>query len=536
MGDDVDFAERLLERSKIAWEKKTQFDNLYRDAYKYGMPQRNGYDEPTPGSPRMDEVFDSTAITATTAFATRLQTEFTPMFQRFASFEAGPLVPKRERTKLNKILGSVSERAFAILDISNFHSAVGEFYLDLAAGTGVMFVEETKGKQHASPVRFTTVPAYQVAIEEGPDGAAEGVFYKWKLPLRNVKRTWPDARPSTDLADRIKDKPDAEETFLCATVFDEDKGVFLYDVIDEKAKESILRRPRRYMENPWIVCRWMKAANEVNGRGPLVQALPDIRTLNKLIELILKNASLSVSGVYTATDDGILNPGVVRIVPGAVIPVMRNPGHPSGASLVPLPRAADFNVASLERDDLRAQIKRTLFDVGLPPDTGPVRSPTEIVARMKDLASNIGGAFGRLMSEFIQPLFRRLLGIMQRSGLLNDVGAVKLTGYLVQIKVTSPLARLQNASDIEAVLNWLQALAVLGPELVAISAKVEDIGEWLGTKFGAPAELIRDPEERKAHMAETQRMNAEAQAAAQVKMDVATGTGGVTQAPEAQVA
>ncbi len=37
----------------------------------------------------------------------------------------------------------------------------------------------------------------------------------------------------------------------------------------------------------------MKVAGEVYGRGPLIAAMPDVKTLNKTVELVLKNAALA---------------------------------------------------------------------------------------------------------------------------------------------------------------------------------------------------------------------------------------------------
>src|SRR3546814_6808214 len=51
-----------------------------------------------------------------------------------------------------------------------------------------------------------------------------------------------------------------------------------------------------------------------------MKALPDIKTANKVVELILKNASIAVTGIWQADDDGVLNPATVRLVPGAIIP------------------------------------------------------------------------------------------------------------------------------------------------------------------------------------------------------------------------
>ncbi|NIR25506.1 MAG: phage tail protein, partial [Gammaproteobacteria bacterium] len=103
------------------------------------------------------------------------------------------------------------------------------------------------------------------------------------------------------------------------------------------------------------------------------------------VELVLKNASLAIAGVYTAADDGVLNPQNIKIQPGAVIGVARN-GGPQGASLAPLPRAGDFNVSQIVMNDLRMNIKKILMDDTLPPDNMSARSATEIAERSRELA------------------------------------------------------------------------------------------------------------------------------------------------------
>jgi hypothetical protein len=52
----------------------------------------------------------------------------------------------------------------------------------------------------------------------------------------------------------------------------------------------------------------MKVAGEIYGRGPLLTALPDIKTLNKTLELLLKNASLAVAGCIQPQMMGCLTP------------------------------------------------------------------------------------------------------------------------------------------------------------------------------------------------------------------------------------
>ena len=100
------------------------------------------------------------------------------------------------------------------------------------------------------------------------------------------------------------------------------------------------------------------------------------------MELLLKNASLNIAGVYTAIDDGVLNPQTIRVAPGAVIPVASNGGS-RGPSLQPLPRSGDLQLTQIVLGDLRANVKKILLDDSLPPDNMSARSATEIVERLK---------------------------------------------------------------------------------------------------------------------------------------------------------
>jgi hypothetical protein len=236
----------------------------------------------------------------------------------------------------------------------------------------------------------------------------------------------------------------------------------------------------------------MKVPGEVMGRGPLVTALPDIKTLNKTLELLLKNASLAISGIYTAADDGVLNPNNIRITPGAIIPVARN-GGPQGASLAPLPRAGDFNVSQIVINDLRMNIKKTLLDDTLPPDNMSARSATEIVERMKELAQNMGAAFGRLITETMVPIIRRTLFIMDEKGLIQL--PLKIDGLEVKVVPISPLAKAQNLEEVNEVMQFFQIANSLGPGGVA-EIKPDAIAAFVGDKLGIPASLRNSEEEK----------------------------------------
>ena len=225
----------------------------------------------------------------------------------------------------------------------------------------------------------------------------------------------------------------------------------------------------------------------------------------------MKNASIACAGVYTAADDGVINPSNIRITPGSIIPVARN-GGPQGASLAPLPRSGDFNVSQIVINDLRMNIKKTLLDDTLPPDNMSARSATEIVERMKELAQNMGSAFGRLITETMVPIVTRVLSIMDKKGLIQL--PLKVNGLEVKVVPVSPLAKAQNLEEINEIMQFVQIAGSLGPGGVA-EMKPDVIATHIGDKLGIPSNLRTTPQEKQAIIQQSMQMAMQGQGMAQ---------------------
>lgn len=482
--------EEIIKRAEVAQRKKDLFEDLYRDAYEFALPQRQlyGYWEGNSvGNKKMARVFDSTAINSTQRFANRLQSGIFPPQRKWCRLEPGLDIPYEKRSQAQAILDLYGEKMFAVLKQSNFDIAMGEFLLDLSVGTACMLVQPGDDVQ---PINFIPVPMFLVSYEEGANGQVDKVYRRMRMKGESITQQWKDAELPIEVKQRIDNKPTDEVELLEATVFDPVRGDWCYHVIDKASKEEIVYR--RMKGSPWVISRYMKVAGEVYGRGPLLTALPDIKTLNKTIELLLKNASLAVAGVYTAADDGVLNPQTVKIVPGAVIPVARN-GGPQGESLRALPRAGDFNVSQIVINDLRQNVKRVLLDESLPPDNMSARSATEVVERMKELAQNLGSAFGRLINETMVPLVGRILQVMDEKGLIDL--PLQVNGLEVKVSPVSPLAMAQNMEEVNAIIQYLQLVAPLGAE-GQVAVKTTELIDYLGDKLGVPSAVRNSPEER----------------------------------------
>ena len=241
--------------------------------------------------------------------------------------------------------------------------------------------------------------------------------------------------------------------------------------------------------NPYIVYRWSKCAGEVYGRGPLQLALPAIKTSNLVIELILENAQMSISGMYQVEDDGVINVDNIALIPGTVIPKAAG-----STGLQPISPAGNFNVSDLVLNDMRVNIKKALYNdmLGNPNEKTPM-SATEVAERQADLSRQIGSAFGRLQAELVTPVLQRVIYILKKQGRIK---IPTVNGREVQIKSSSPLAQAQHQQDVANVDRFLAMIqGRVGPQIINLLVNQEKLAKFVAKKLGVPEDLLRNKEE-----------------------------------------
>ena len=58
---------------------------------------------------------------------------------------------------------------------------------------------------------------------------------------------------------------------------------------------------------PYVVPKMLKASTEIYGRSPAMNALPDVKVLNKMVETALKAAAKQVDPPLLVPDDSMLS-------------------------------------------------------------------------------------------------------------------------------------------------------------------------------------------------------------------------------------
>lgn len=366
-------------------------------------------------------LFDATAADAVDSLAASIYSLMTPPESLWLT-----LIPESDASP---DADAATAALRANLNDSNFYTTIHQCYLDLVIlGTACLFMAETPIGA-SSAFSFTAVPMRDIAI------LPNAVFHTATMPAREVLEKYPTWTPPADIADQIKRDP-ATPLRLVQSLIGTEFTAWL-DVGGDIENNIVARGT--FETNPYIIFRWSVLSGEQYGRGPVLRALPDIKTANKVVELVLKNATIAVSGIWQADDDGVINLNNINLTPGAIIPKAVG-----SSGLTPLSSGANFDVSQIILKDLRERIRHALLADRLGLLSEKEMTATEIMARNSDMMRILGATYGRLLHEFIRPLTDRGLQILSRRGViapivLNSDAELKYIAPIAQMAVSENL-------------------------------------------------------------------------------------------------
>ncbi len=475
--------ETILAQAERAFARRRPWEALWKDCYDHALPARSS-DGTIP-------LYDGTAPDAVEQLAASLLAELTPPWTRWFSFVPGrALPPTLARDTAAARLETAAETLAGEFERSNLVVELHQCFLDLViAGTACLAVEELPPGE-PSALRFTAVPLADLALEDGPTRPLDTVFRMLRLTVAELRSRFPSARLPERLGKEESGGEAARHTVIEAVM--PDGSAYAYAAILRGDDEPVVLARGRFEASPFIAFRWMKAPGETYGRSPIMKALPDIRTANKVVELILKNASIAVTGIWQADDDGVLNPANIRLVPGAIIPKAVG-----SSGLTPLAAPGRFDVSQIVLDDLRARIRHALLADRLGPVQSTRMTATEVMERSAEMARLLSATFGRLQTELLYPLIERSLAVLRRRGL---VPRFALDGTEAAIVWRSPLAQWQARTEASGTLAWLEVVRALGPA-AAGTADLAAASRWVASLYGVPPDLVVSEAEERAAFA-----------------------------------
>ena len=495
----------LLKRFGRVSSTRNLWIGYLQDAFRYTAPNRDTFFEKTKGQSRHREIYDSTAIMASKRYVSRMQATLMPAWGEWSQLTPGADYEEApEADQIAEGLEGITKSMFRHLNHSNFYHVLPDALRDMAISTGAIRID---AGDLDKPFRCTVDTLSALHFEEGPNGTIENVWREPHISLGILEREYPGLEIPHKWEEKKKKTPEWEPKIVEASIYVPEKDEYWSCVISQDEKTLLWSQlnGKGSGANPWIVFREDKIPGEIMGRGPAMHCLNDVLTANKIVEFELRNAALATAGAWTGVSDGVLNPYTAQVAPASIIPVASNSN--TNPTLKAIERSGDFQISNLILERLQNNIKSTFLN-SLRRAAGPIKSATEISIDDRDLMMEEHAAFGRLQTELVSRTVDRCLYIMARLGLSPEP---KVDGREVTLKHTSPLAKIQDANDVESIIKYFEiGMATVGPEVMMATTRMEEVPEAIAKKVGLPQALLRDDAE-KAEIQQAMQAQAEAQ-------------------------
>ncbi|MBQ7413330.1 MAG: head-tail connector protein [Alphaproteobacteria bacterium] len=476
---DIQYLYRRFQRARSV---RSGWEAVWRDCYEYALPQRGSSFHP--GESPIVPLFDGTAPDSVDQLAALILSEMTPPWLRWFQLTAGTDLSEAERNRIAVDLEKISDILQTHFDRSNFAMEIHQCYFDLiTAGTACLLFEEAPVGL-ATAFRFTAIPLSEIYVLEGPSGRLDTTFRLCRMDLETFRNRF----PTVALPEKVYQENREIYFNVIEAIIPNPRGGYDYTAFlqpdsqyDSLNGMNPVLKEGYYRSSPFITFRWLKAPGEVYGRSPVMKTLPDIKTANKVVELILKNASISVTGIWLAEDDGVLNPGNISLVPGAIIPKAVG-----SKGLTPLEAPGKFDVSQLMIDDLRKRIRHALLVDRFGEVDTPKMTATEVLQRSDEMMRILGATYGRLQTELLTPLIERAVYILRKRG---EIPEIYLDGRLLKVAYKSTRAGQQAQIDANNALLWLSSVSKLGDSALQ-SVDIAAFVKWLGQQLNVPADIL----------------------------------------------
>ena len=505
-------ANEQLNKYESARSKRSSiFDSDWQTISQYFLPQESDINvTKTEGiSGWTDRIFDTTAIQAAQTMAAGQRNWLTPSSEPWAQFEP----PEASRSGGDDAaiwLGKASDIVMQELARSNFYSVMNIGYLHVGIfGTDCIFCEE--GKSAALNFRNTKVGTY--TIEENDEGIVDTVRREFKLTGRQAMQMFGEDNLPEKMRSQLKTGKGMDRTFdFVHAVFPREDSSRLpnrEDGANKPIASVYISKDFRecvkiggYEEMPYLVSRFAKWGTDSPwGYSPAYLALPDVRQVNYITEYLDALAELHAFPRVQVPSD--LDGDVDLRAGGITTFDVNNP------NAVPREWATvgDYKLG-MELIQNKKQMINDAFYVDMfkmlasDPLKDKRMTAYEISQRLAEKLEQFTPVFDRRVTEFINPLLRRVFGILYRAGKLGnppdslfvEVGPNKRALALPEITITSrislALKALQNRGT-EQTLQFIQQIVAQKPEVID-NFDLDKVVRDYSRNAGMSAELLRD--------------------------------------------
>jgi hypothetical protein len=515
-------------------EQRRTWDDRGKLVTKYLLPQRgrwwNSQDSnPNDGKSRAGAIMDGKGMRAMRVMAAGMQGGLTPPSNRWfrIRLEDPDLM---EFGPVRIWLDDVTDRLYWALQRSNFYTASHAMYTELGGfGSGCVGIDRHPDRL----VHFRVLTFGSFAWGCDYYGFVDTNVRRGHFPLHALAKQYgEDALPKkqrealkktpyemVQVLDVIRPRA-VDPSRIDRLNLPFEHSLFLADASEEDGFLHV----GGYEHFPMLCARWDIVADEVYGRGPGQDALPDARLLTELTKSQLMaiqkvvNPPMRVPALYAKR---------LSHIPGA-----QNQVSASQQELVqPLYQIQpDVGAISAKIEDVRQALSEGFFNdlflmMAYRDQTQKgVITATEVVARQQEKMLVLGPVVERLQSEYLEPAINQVYDILLKEGEIPPPPE-EIAGKVLKIEYVSILGQAQKISSGQSILSFLTLAAQAAQAQPEVLDKIDfdQVIDEYHIMTGAPARIVRADRVVAKMRTERARAKAEQEAAAMAAQAAQTG-------------
>lgn len=430
-------------------------------------------------------------------------------------------------------LHEVERQMMDAMSKAGFYNAIHTAYAELAGfGTCALHVEF----DYYTTIRFRPFTIGEFFAAVGPEGRVDTVYRVFQMTASQMVRRFGEEAVSGPVK-RAAGQDQTEQRFEVVHVVQpravrdpskrDNRNMPFESVYFEKAGEGDkLLSESGYGYMPTLVSRWDVAGGDVYGRGPGMDALPDVKMLQKMERDKLTALSLVIRPPMNASP--AMKSSGATLIPGGVnfIDATQGPGFVPAYQINPNFQAIQATIDKSEQS-IREAFYNDLFLMLAQRTAG--MTATEVVQRQEEKLIMLGPVLERQQAEILDPAIDAVFRIMLDAGLLPPPPD-DLEGQEIKVEYISLLAQAQRMAGtgaIERTAQMVGSLAAVSPEVVDkfdADQAVDEYAQMVGIspKVIRPDEAVAEIRAQRAQQQQAAQMAAMAQQAAASARDLSS--------------
>ena len=486
-------AKMVIERYKTLKAQRVTWEDHWQDIADYFLPRKaNITIKHTKGDKRHDQIYDGTATHALELLSASLNGMLTNTISPWfvLKFRNEMVNNNDEAVEWLESCAKIMQQVFAR---SNFQQEIFELYHELLAfGTSAMFITDDV----KDDLRFKTIHISEIFITEDDKGLVDSLTRRFHLKNKNIPLMYPDADLPRSILTDI-DKAPYDEAVILHSVYPSDTPMGYdnsknmdYQSCHVHEKTGTLLRESGFKEFPYVVPRYLKSSsNEIYGRSPAMNALPDTKMLNTMSKVSIKAAQKQIDPPLMVPDDGFILP--IRTVPGGLNFYRAG----TRERIEPLNIGSNNPIGIQMEEQRRKAVRENFFVDQLMTVQGQNLTATEVMQRTEEKMRLLGPVLGRLQSELLQPLITRSFNLLLKNNKLPLIPE-EIGDQDVEIEYVSPLAKAQKTNELSSIMRGIEIFGSM-QNIAPVFDHLDTDGlvNHIKDVLGLPAKIMRSKAE-----------------------------------------